>query len=50
MHTLVIYSGPVRGLKSHMAALLYPEKIVSLAAYRAKKKTANRRPTVKCPA
>lgn len=47
MRTLVIYSGPVRGLKSHMAALLSPEKIVSLAEYREKKKSRNKRPTIK---
>lgn len=48
MREVMSYNGKVRNFR----AWLRKQKrlVIDLAEYRAKKETANRRPTVKCPA
>ena len=44
---LTSYIGTVRGLQSHIAAQMYPGKVVSLEQYKKKKPPLQRRPGVK---
>lgn len=40
MRQLITYVGTVRGLRSHLAAQLYPGKVISLDAHRQRKTTS----------
>ena len=48
MCTIASYAGTVRDFRAWLRKQKH--QVVDLAEYREKKKTANRRPTIKCPA
>ena len=45
---LINYIGTVRGLQSHIAAQIYPGKVVSLEQYKKEKPPRQRRSVEKC--